>query len=733
MSQETSEFWKTLWDDPDTKRVYSYEINGVLYGDDEIISDQANQSLFEELSIGNATCAELKLKIAPKNEKIEIPRSAQINRYVQLENGSRKSERLSKGIFYISQRPYDGYSWEFPCFDAMRKADNYWEPSDDFTFPMPMREAVDVICSTMGITQDPRNELNDSYMIDYPDSNTTMRDVLCWIAAAHGGNFHISDKGELRLVKLSTIKNYLSLLVNEQENTISFGEGKTRILLEDPFSDDADDRKDKHFVGQDITSGEDNGIWEPISRVTLQVNDDESYTSGTDDGLEIVGFCPYATEEMCEEILFGIKGFRYQMFEASAANIDLAYELGDGISVDGIISFIAKADDNGTGYIDVSAPGQEETVEEYPAITTTPQQRETNRKIAQTRSAIEKSNKEIKLYVDNEAESIRSEMLISDEEIKQSIADTEEGLSSEIDQKIDSISLTVGATQSDGTKSYADITLTVDGEEKKGRVNILGDTSIDGNLVANALYAVSSYFTDLTSSKLNTNDEIQRFLRHDKSDYSYTKITDNGIDVYARFLFDDSGYFAHDDDFNQLYWERSIENATIKNGWPYDANGNRIYMTTKETEYPVMVYEYITTPIVSISKDVDVSHGSSGYEYRSYRPKITFKRSGVIGVAGSIYVDELGNFIIEGNNLILNGLPTTQSLDLSEWDNGIFSETMSDGTENVYSVQFDSQGRPEEIQLQNDTFGVSTYSIMSTSSEENTSEEKIRNKLKIKW
>ncbi len=155
---------------------------------------------------------------------------------------------------------------------------------------------------------------------------------------------------------------------------------------------------DKYYVGGDITSFSDNGKYKPISRVTLLVDDENSLTAGDDTGMEIVASCPHATQPMVNALLQTMKGYQYQAYEAGAANIDPAAELGDGVTVGGIYSPLSKLSDDGRGYAGISSPGEAEMEDEYPAEGYITQ--EFNRKIAETRSTITKTSEAIMLKVE---------------------------------------------------------------------------------------------------------------------------------------------------------------------------------------------------------------------------------------------------------------------------------------------------------------------------------------------
>ena len=155
---------------------------------------------------------------------------------------------------------------------------------------------------------------------------------------------------------------------------------------------------DIHTVGLDLFSFSNNGKRKPVSRITLYVNneDDQVYTAGDDTGLELSATCIYATEEMAKTLLSMAKGAQYQMYEAQAANLDPAAELGDGIEVGGITSVIAQINDNGDGYPDVSASGEQEVEDEYPGAS---RQGPIQRELARARSLISKTNDRISMEI----------------------------------------------------------------------------------------------------------------------------------------------------------------------------------------------------------------------------------------------------------------------------------------------------------------------------------------------
>lgn len=196
----------------------------------------------------------------------------------------------------------------------------------------------------------------------------------------------------------------------------------------------------KFFVGDDITSFEDNGRQLPISRVTLKVDDESVLTAGDDTGMELEADCPHATQAMVNAILAKVKGYRYQMFSAGDAGLDPAAELGDGITAGGVYSVISRLSDDGSGFPSVTAPGEEELEDEYPAGG--PMSREFDRKIAETRSSITKTAEKIRLEVANQVQGLSSSFTVELNSIKGQVTGLN-GQISTLEQTANSIISTV--------------------------------------------------------------------------------------------------------------------------------------------------------------------------------------------------------------------------------------------------------------------------------------------------
>ena len=204
-------------------------IAGTDYGEDTIVSLTTTGGLFADgtLSVGSAVSREINLSLW--NVSTTIPKMAKLIPYYRISNGTQTSEWIQKGVYYIDTRSIDSGLLTIHGYDDMLKAEQIWTPDQSLEFPMPMTQAVDIIANIMGVEIDARTVLNSSYTVDYPANDYTLRDVLRFIAAAHGGNWIMSDVGELWLVGLNDLPTETNYLCDEDGDWITFG--GDRILV----------------------------------------------------------------------------------------------------------------------------------------------------------------------------------------------------------------------------------------------------------------------------------------------------------------------------------------------------------------------------------------------------------------------------------------------------------------------------------------------------------------------
>ena len=222
--QKTSELYKQLLRTPGHRKEVAAEIAGELYGEDRLVMLNTYPRLFRNNTpeVGCAVASELRMTLLRPGD---IPQAAEIKPMYRLRLGETVSEWVQKGVYYIYTRePNDEVkTLTITAFDAMVKGDPVWEPDQSLEFPMPMRQAAEVIAALMGVELDNPEDISEGYTIDYPANDWTQRNVLQFIAAAHGGNFFMTDLGKLRLSPLNSLPEETSFLVDSYGSVILIG------------------------------------------------------------------------------------------------------------------------------------------------------------------------------------------------------------------------------------------------------------------------------------------------------------------------------------------------------------------------------------------------------------------------------------------------------------------------------------------------------------------------------
>lgn len=214
----------------------------------------------------------------------------------------------------------------------------------------------------------------------------------------------------------------------------------------------------KVFLGQkvsDLTIGE---LSANISRVVINVDGETSYTAGDDTGKTLEKPCPWGSQAMAEQILSRVRGIRYVPYNGTDGRLDLAAEVGDGLTVGGIYSQLVQTDITFDAQCtaDVSAPGANEATDEYSYKPRS--QRESEREMAKIRSQILKTAESITLRVENEIDGLRGELTLTAERLAAEIENTAEGLSSRLELTASNFQVQINGLNS----AYSNISQTVD-------------------------------------------------------------------------------------------------------------------------------------------------------------------------------------------------------------------------------------------------------------------------------
>lgn len=261
---------------------------------------------------------------------------------------------------------------------------------------------------------------------------------------------------------------------------------------------------------RNITSFRNTGKSQPISGIELMVDEKNMYFAGNGTGYVMTIDCPYGTQEMANDLLAKAKGFEYQGFTAEQVILPPETELGDGVTVAGIYGMVARRSFKFTPGMtsSIEAPRELEVQHEYKY--SSPQQRKTERQIAETRSTLTKTAEEITLRVngiDGDVASLRVSLDNVQSEVSGKIdGDTAQSL---INQSIGTIELSVSSGKGGSTFTLAAGNTTLSTDTLDLHVKAV---NIDGTLKASQIQTGSIYVGDLA----------------DGSDYATkTYVTDN--------------------------------------------------------------------------------------------------------------------------------------------------------------------------------------------------------------
>ena len=438
---------------------------------------------------------------------------------------------------------------------------------------------------------------------------------------------------------------------------------------------------DKTYLGRRLAEFSPGIASQPISKVELLGdNGDVVGVSGSDTGRTLTALQPDGTNAMAAAILAKVSGYKHVGYEGSKALLDPAVELGDAVTVDGLYVPLIALDMTFDPLLapDISAPDADELDDEYPYKS--PTQRQIERNMSKTRSLITKTSEEINFKV---------------EDI--------DGRVSEITQTVDGISLSVTSASSPDGQTTATITLKVGPNNYTGYIKLDGNVDVSGQLSADALYSALGEIADLSVNRLSTSRRVVKYLAKDTTDDNFIRVEGQSLEFVAGIAKSTTEQ-AKNPNGELIYWEADPAGASIgSDGYPY-ANGERIFTTTKQTSWPVMVYQYEEQVKRAISFESDGQYyypvdvfgaGDNNGKQRGYLVKrqnsleLTYETS-----TGK----QLGLAARDEGYLDLMGVRKIVGLNFSGWDKGSWGVLLEGVKEMLdYGVTLNSAGVPVKI------------------------------------
>jgi len=282
---------------------YRFTVNGIEYPSSYIKGTPTiEKPLMLEPVIGRCCTGSLTVMIR-RLPGVDIPKAAPVTVDCRLAapDESVITDWIPQGRYWITKRSGHGELVSLTCRDAMVFAgQSFADKTTIRTWPATMSAVLTDAARIIGVEIDERTQINTGagYTIAKPGVTVLVSDVLCEIAAAHGGNFIMTERGKLRLVPFPTVAEPTSPDVKKEYKEYT------------PYS-----------TGQ-----------KTISRVTLKKHNGDKFTYGDDTGVELVGECDTATQTMVNELGSSLSGRSFTPYRMTNAYVDPCMELGDTIT-----------------------------------------------------------------------------------------------------------------------------------------------------------------------------------------------------------------------------------------------------------------------------------------------------------------------------------------------------------------------------------------------------------------
>ena len=205
------------------------------FREDILMSMSTKHSVFSEdyPMVGAAISGEIDIKMI--KPVAAIPKRARLAPYVRATDGTRYSEWLPKGIYYIDTREYSKNSNGLDIvtihgYDAMLLFEQNYPSDNQHDYPLLDTTMVQFLANSIKISVDPRTltRMNKGYRFGLPLGYSS-REVLGIIAASYGGNFVISDEGQLLLIRLCDLPKETNYLVSPIGDVFVFGSDKILV------------------------------------------------------------------------------------------------------------------------------------------------------------------------------------------------------------------------------------------------------------------------------------------------------------------------------------------------------------------------------------------------------------------------------------------------------------------------------------------------------------------------
>lgn len=199
------------------------------YGANMLSSVETSGGLFDgdEPSCGNCISREVNIKMLKPIG--QIPGLSRVGIYARITDGTRVSEWLPQGVFFIDSIEEDAEDddvrWlRIHGYDALLFSEQDYPANTKLSWPAKDVDVVKEIATAMNVSVDQRTIqiMKNAYTIQW-DATYSCREYLGYIAAMYAGCFIMSESGELLLVCFWSIPKETRYLTDNSGYAITFG------------------------------------------------------------------------------------------------------------------------------------------------------------------------------------------------------------------------------------------------------------------------------------------------------------------------------------------------------------------------------------------------------------------------------------------------------------------------------------------------------------------------------
>jgi hypothetical protein len=237
-------------------------VAGVIYGNDEVVSIEVEDSIAagEEMELGSVIASKVTISLRTQDA---IAENAKIVPEIRMNGSDGYTEWVPPGVFYIDSRSMQNGVWTLTGYDKLITTSQTFESG--LVYPISMAAVLAEICGQLGLTLDASVVINPAYTIPWQDVDISIRDMLSYIASAHGACVKLTKTEKLAFIRPSAaVAPSVTIMPSDYVTAAQTNPVKTYTRLQVTYNDDGeyleagtgDDDHTLKFYNPFITEGQ---------------------------------------------------------------------------------------------------------------------------------------------------------------------------------------------------------------------------------------------------------------------------------------------------------------------------------------------------------------------------------------------------------------------------------------------------------------------------------------------